>query len=93
MMKPILDLTPYWTRHFVRTQLEKRKIPMPLINAIIGHERFMQEALGEFSSLSKSDIKDQAIIFDDIARDLNIYETKDVEKQILNKLREIDLCN
>lgn len=53
----------------------------------------MQEALGEFSSLSKSDIKDQAIIFDDIARDLNIYETKDVEKQILNKLREIDLCN
>ena len=93
MMKPILDLTPYWTRHFVRTQLEKRKIPMPLINAIIGHERFMQEALGEFSSLSKSDIKDQAIIFDDIARDLDIYETKDVEKQILNKLREIDLCN
>ena len=29
----------YWTRHFLRTQLEKLGVSMTLINTVIGHEK------------------------------------------------------
>lgn len=72
MVKDIIDANPYWTRHFVRTQLEKRGVDMVLINAVIGHEKARQEALGRFSSLSKSQIKKVSFEFEDIANELGL---------------------
>ena len=67
MTKQIIDANPYWTRHFVRTQLEKMEVDMVLINAVIGHEKARQEGLGRFSSLSKSQIKSVSRAFEQIA--------------------------
>lgn len=67
MTKHIIDANPYWTRHFVRTQLEKMNVDMVLINAVIGHEKARQEGLGRFSSLSKSQIKSVSVAFEQIA--------------------------
>ena len=67
MTKQIIDANPYWTRHFVRTQLEKMNVDMVLINAVIGHEKARQEGLGRFSSLSKSQIKSVSAAFEQIA--------------------------
>ena len=52
--KNFIELDPYWTRHFVRTQLERLGVNIVLINGVIGHEKNRQEALGKFSSLSKA---------------------------------------
>lgn len=67
MTKQIIDANPYWTRHFVRTQLEKMEVDMVLINAVIGHEKARQEGLGRFSSLSKSQIKSVSRAFEQIS--------------------------
>ena len=71
-IKDIVDLDPYWTRHFVRTQLEKAGVNIELINAIIGHEKSRQQALGEFASLSKHDIRQVADRIDDLANQLGL---------------------
>lgn len=82
MTKDIIDANPYWTRHFVRTQLEKRGVQLPLINTIIGHEKSRQEVLGRFSSCSKADIRRVAPIFEQMAEylGLNIIEIKSYSK-------------
>tara|TARA_R110000765_G_scaffold175983_2_gene280973 strand:- start:761 stop:3247 length:2487 start_codon:yes stop_codon:yes gene_type:complete len=82
MTKDIIDANPYWTRHFVRTQLEKRGVQPPLINTIIGHEKSRQEVLGRFSSCSKADIRRVAPIFEQMAEylGLNIIEIKSYSK-------------
>ncbi len=82
MTKDIIDANPYWTRHFVRTQLEKRGVQLPLINTIIGHEKARQEALGRFSSSSKADIRRVAPIFEQMAEHLglNLIEIKSYSK-------------
>jgi hydroxypyruvate isomerase len=72
MTKGILDANPYWTRHFVRTQLEKNGVGLALINTIIGHEKARQEGLGRFSSLSKAKIKSVGEAFEYIARMLEL---------------------
>jgi hypothetical protein len=82
MTKDIIEANPYWTRHFVRTQLEKRGVQLPLINTIIGHEKSRQEVLGRFSSSSKADIKRVAPMFEQIAEQLglNLIEIKNYSK-------------
>ena len=70
--KAIIDLDPYWTRHFVRTQLEKKAINIELINAIIGHEKSRQQALGRFASISKADVRAVSASFDNIAIELKL---------------------
>lgn len=92
LLEPIIDLSPYWTRHFVRTQLEKRQMPMPIINEIIGHERHLQQALGEYSGISKSQIKQQAKIFDDIADELGLgLSNQDFANEVIQRLRALSL--
>lgn len=82
MTKNVIDANPYWTRHFVRTQLEKHGVQLPLINTVIGHEKSRQEVLGRFSSSSKADIKRVALVFEQIAGQLglNIIEIKNYSK-------------
>ncbi|WP_299068095.1 hypothetical protein [uncultured Psychrobacter sp.] len=76
MTHEILDADPYWTRHFVRTQLEKYGVNLVLINTVIGHEKGRQEALGQLSSFSKSKIKSVAGILERIATSLQIKTIK-----------------
>ena len=74
MTKHIIDANPYWTRHFVRTQLEKLGVSLSLINTVIGHEKARQEVLGRFSSSSKADIKRVASMFEKIAAQLGLSD-------------------
>lgn len=74
MTKELIDLNPYWTRHFVRTQLERKGADIALINGVIGHEKNRQEALGKFSSLSKEQIKSVGKSFEEIARQLGLSD-------------------
>ena len=76
---------PYWTRHFVRVQLEKQQLNMSLINAIIGHERSRQQALGNFSSISKAQIFSTHRNFEYIAEQLGIQN----HNAIIDKIIEI----
>ncbi|PKH65708.1 hypothetical protein CXF61_04980 [Psychrobacter sp. 4Dc] len=76
MTKHIIDANPYWTRHFVRTQLEKLGVSLSLINTVIGHEKARQEVLGRFSSSSKADIKRVASAFEQIAEQLGLTDLK-----------------
>ena len=76
MTKHIIDANPYWTRHFVRTQLEKKGVALELINTIIGHEKARQEVLGRFSSSSKADIKKVAFVLEQIAAQLGLSDIK-----------------
>lgn len=89
MLEPIIKLSPYWTRHFVRTQLEKRQIPMTIINEIIGHERYLQEAIGEYSSISKAQIRQYAKTFNQIAIDLGLNDSEPFSHQIQQMLRTL----
>lgn len=77
MTHEVLDANPYWTRHFVRTQLEKYGVNLVLINTVIGHERGRQEALGQLSSSSKSKIKSVGGILESIAISLDIKTLND----------------
>ena len=74
MTKEMIDISPYWTRHFVRTQLERQGVDIALINGVIGHEKNRQEALGKFSSLSKDQIKSVGKSFEKIARQLGLSD-------------------
>lgn len=76
MTKHIVDTNPYWTRHFVRTQLENLGVSLSLINTVIGHEKARQEVLGRFSSSSKADIKRVASAFEQIAEQLGLHHIK-----------------
>ena len=76
MTKHIVDINPYWVRHFVRTQLENLGVPLSLINTVIGHEKARQEVLGRFSSSSKADIKRVASAFEEIAEQLGLTNIK-----------------
>lgn len=76
MTKEIIDANPYWTRHFVRTQLERLGVSLSLINTVIGHEKARQEVLGRFSSSSKADIKRVASVFEQIAEQLGLTHIK-----------------
>lgn len=62
----------YWTRHFLRTQLEKLNVSMILINTVIGHEKNRQEALGQFSSVNKQQIWQVRDTFEEIAQQMNL---------------------
>lgn len=62
---------PYWTRHFVRVQLEAQQLNMSLINTIIGHEKPRQQALGSLSSISKAQILNARKNFEHIAKSLD----------------------
>ena len=62
----------YWTRHFLRTQLEKLGVSMTLINTVIGHEKNRQEALGQFSSINKQQIWQVRDTFEEIAQQMNL---------------------
>ena len=76
MTKHIVDLNPYWTRHFVRTQLEKLSVSLSLINTVIGHEKARQEVLGRFASSSKADVKQVASVFEQIAAQIGLSDIK-----------------
>ena len=76
MTKKIIEANPYWTRHFVRTQLERHDVQLSFINTIIGHEQARQEVLGRFSSSSKADIKRVAPVFEIIAERLELNHIK-----------------
>ena len=76
MTKHIIDANPYWTRHFVRTQLENLGVSLSLINTVIGHEKARQEVLGRFSSSSKADINRVASVFEQIAEQLGLTDIK-----------------
>lgn len=81
MTHEMLDANPYWTRHFVRTQLEKYGVNLVLINTIIGHEKGRQEALGQLSSSSKSKIKGVGVFLEYIA---NLLELSTVKSKTLH---------
>ena len=81
-------LDVYWTRHFVRTQLEKRQVPIHLINTVIGHEKNQQEALGKFSSTSKKQVHDVRHTFEHIATDLALDNSIHFLEQQLHQLKE-----
>ncbi len=87
MTKGILDANPYWTRHFVRTQLEKNGVDLALINTIIGHEKARQEGLGRFSSLSKAKIKSVGEAFEYIVR---MLELDDIHNNGLQHYTEVN---
>ena len=83
-----LDIDPYWVRHFVRTQLEKLKTPIPLINEIIGHERRDQEALNKFSSISKQQIYRVGSTLEIIAQSIGIKSLATIVEKRLERLRD-----
>jgi hypothetical protein len=97
MTKEIIDANPYWTRHFVRTQLERHGVQLSLINTVIGHEKARQEVLGRFSSTSKADIKRIASIFEQIAEQLGLTDIKIDNYSLPNhvgiRLAEVDHAN
>lgn len=65
---------------------------MPIINEIIGHERHLQQALGEYSGISKSQIKQQAKIFDDIADELGLgLSNQDFANEVIQRLRALNV--
>ena len=90
MTKNIVDANPYWTRHFVRTQLERMDVDLVLINAVIGHEKPRQEALGRFSSLAKSQIKTVSLAFEQIASMLGL---DDINLNGLQSYNEVSHAN
>lgn len=77
LLKDFIELDFYWTRHFVRTQLEKREVPIHLINGIIGHEKNQQEILGKFSSTSLKQLHNTRHTFEKIAVDLTLDSSLD----------------
>ena len=87
-LQDFIELDVYWTRHFVRTQLEKRQVPIHLINAVIGHEKNQQEALGKFSSTSKKQVHDVRHTFEHIAKDLALDNSIRFLEQQLHQLKE-----
>ena len=87
-LQDFIELDVYWTRHFVRTQLEKRQVPIHLINAVIGHEKNQQEALGKFSSASKKQVHDVRHTFEHIAKDLALDDSIYFLEQQLHQLKE-----
>ena len=97
MTKEIIDANPYWTRHFVRTQLERLGVSLSLINTVIGHEKARQEFLGRFSSSSKADIKRAASAFEQIAEQLGLTDIKINHYSNLNHVgisaEEVDNAN
>lgn len=88
-IKPFFEIDPYFTRHFVRVQLEKRNVEMPIINAIIGHEKHRQEFFGQYSSGCKSDIYAIADIFEAIAEDLSLIDIEYKFQKIDKLLRSL----
>ena len=97
MTKEIIDANPYWTRHFVRTQLERHGVQLSLINTVIGHEKARQEVLGLFSSTSKANIKRVASAFEQIAEQLGLTDIKIDNYTLPNhvgiRLAEVDNAN
>ncbi|GGM06447.1 hypothetical protein GCM10010099_23170 [Streptomyces cinereus] len=87
-LQDFIELDVYWTRHFVRTQLEKRQVPIHLINTVIGHEKNQQEALGKFSSTSKKQVHDVRHTFEHIATDLALDNSIRFLEQQLHQLKE-----
>ena len=87
-LQDFIKLDVYWTRHFVRTQLEKRQVPIHLINTVIGHEKNQQEALGKFSSTSKKQVHDVRHTFEHIATDLALDNSIHFLEQQLHQLKE-----
>lgn len=87
-LQDFIELDVYWTRHFVRTQLEKRQVPIHLINTVIGHEKNQQEALGKFSSTSKKQVHDVRHTFEHIATDLALDNSIHFLEQQLHQLKE-----
>ena len=87
-LQDFIKLDVYWTRHFVRTQLEKRQVPIHLINTVIGHEKNQQEALGKFSSTSKKQVHDVRHTFEHIATDLALDNSIRFLEQQLHQLKE-----
>lgn len=88
-IKPFFEIDPYFTRHFVRVQLEKRGAQMPIINAVMGHEKHRQEFFGQYSSGSKSDIYAVADIFEAIACDLGFSNIEEQFQQIDKLVRQL----
>ena len=87
-LQDFIELDVYWTRHFVRTQLEKRQVQIHLINTVIGHEKNQQEALGKFSSTSKKQVHDVRHTFEHIATDLALDNSIHFLEQQLHQLKE-----
>lgn len=87
-LQDFIELDVYWTRHFVRTQLEKRQVSIHLINTVIGHEKNQQEALGKFSSTSKKQVHDVRHTFEHIATDLALDNSIHFLEQQLHQLKE-----
>nr|WP_145951680.1 hypothetical protein [Moraxella osloensis] len=87
-LQDFIKLDVYWTRHFVRTQLEKRQVPIHLINTVIGHEKNQQEALGKFSSTSKKQVHNVRHTFEHIATDLALDNSIHFLEQQLHQLKE-----
>ena len=89
MLKEFIDLSPYWTRHFVRTQLEKNNVPIHLINSVIGHEKTTQEALGKYSSTSNQQIHAVSQTFQKIAVDLQLDQPQSWLLEVQQKLNRL----
>lgn len=87
-LQDFIKLDVYWTRHFARTQLEKRQVPIHLINTVIGHEKNQQEGLGKFSSTSKKQVHNVRHTFEDIAKDLALDNSIHFLEQQLHQLKE-----
>lgn len=87
-LQDFIELDVYWTRHFVRTQLEKRQVPIHLINTVIGHEKNQQETLGKFSSTSKKQVHDVRHTFENIANDLGLDGSIHFLEQQLQQLKQ-----
>lgn len=89
LTQEFVNMNPYWCRHFVRTQLEKRKTPMHLINSVIGHEKNNQEALGEYSSASNQDIHSVSQPLQDLAIELGLNAQHDWFTQVQQQLNHL----
>lgn len=89
LTQEFVNMNPYWCRHFVRTQLEKRKTPMHLINSVIGHEKNNQEALGEYSSASNQDIHSVSQPLQAIAVELGLNAQHDWFTQVQQQLNHL----
>lgn len=87
-LQDFIELDVYWTRHFVRTQLEKRQVAIHLINAVIGHEKNQQETLGKFSSTSKKQVHNVRHTFEHIAKDLALDDNIHFLEQQLQRLKK-----
>lgn len=75
--------SPYGMRHCVRTALEKQRLSMTLINAVMGHEKEKQKVLHQHSSIGMAKILSVKSNFEQLALELGLQDFNDIFDKVV----------